>query len=90
MKTFRRILNWVAFGLLIASVIVELRKPKSERTWHGQLFGMIPYDLRPPNLVRVRSTFWDPENPKVLVPTAFGVGWSVNLAALISALPGLT
>ena len=90
MKNIRRILSRVAFALLIVSVITELRKPKSERTWHGQLFELIPYDLRLPNLVRARATYWDPENSNVLVPTLFGVGWSVNLAALISAIRGLT
>ena len=90
MQKLRRILNWVAFALLIASVVNELRKPKSERTWHGQLFGVIPYDLRLPNLVRARSTFWDPQNPNVLVPTLFGVGWSVTLASLISAIRSAT
>lgn len=86
MKSLRLILSRVAFTLLIVSVIQELRKPKSERTWHGTVFGIIPYDLRLPNLLRARSTFWDPHNPNVLVPTLFGVGWSVNLAALVDAI----
>jgi len=90
MKNLRRMLNWIAFALLIASVINELRKPKSERTWHGKLFGCIPYDLRLPSVVRARATFWDPQNPNVIVPTLFGVGWSVNLAALISAIRSAT
>jgi hypothetical protein len=86
MKKIRRLLNWLAIALLIASIITELRKPKSERTWHGKLMGFVPYDLRLPNFARARATFWDPDNPNALVPTLFGVGWSVNLAAVYDAL----
>jgi hypothetical protein len=31
---------------------------------------------------RVRSTYWNPESPRILQPKAFGVGWDVNFAAL--------
>ena len=31
-------------------------------------------------LARARRSAWDPQNPKVFVPHAFGVGWSVNFA----------
>jgi hypothetical protein len=85
-KTFRRLLNWIAFGLLIASVVQELRKPPTERTWHGRVVGFVPYDLRIPTWDRVRATFWNPDNPHVVVPTVFGVGWSVNFYALANAL----
>jgi hypothetical protein len=67
---------------LIASVVRELRLPREQRTWHGVLFGKVPYDLRPPSFSRLKATFWNPQNPHVVVPTAFGVGWSVNLAAI--------
>jgi hypothetical protein len=85
-KNVRRLINVVAFALLVASVIQELRKPSAERTWHGTIAGIFPYDLRPPTPGRLRSTFWNPENPRLLVPTAFGVGWSLNFGALAHPL----
>jgi hypothetical protein len=73
----------VSVSLLAASVVRELRKPPGERTWRGVVFGWIPYDLRLPTLSRVRQTLWQPERRDLLVPTAFGVGWTVNVAALV-------
>jgi len=32
----------------------------------------------------VKGAFWSPENPDIVVPTAFGVGWTVNVSALRS------
>jgi len=88
MPKIRRVISLISFGLLVASVIRELRLPADERTWHGTVAGMVPYDLRRPSMDRFRSTFWNPENPNILVPTAFGVGWSLNLGALTAMLPG--
>src|SRR5579884_608119 len=67
---------------LVAAVVKELRTPPHERRWHGTLLGVVPYDLRPPTAGRLRAAFWDRSSPDVLVPTAFGVGWTVNVAAL--------
>ena len=74
--------------VLGAVVVTELRKSPDERTWHGKLAGVVPYDLRPPTLERVRSTVWNPDDPHILVPHAFGVGWSINAAALVRRLTG--
>jgi len=78
----------VGFGLVVASVVRELRLPKEQRTWHGVVFGKVPYDLRPPTFGRLKAVIWNPQNAHILVPTAFGVGWTVNLAALRARLPG--
>ena len=86
MKGIRRLISYIATALLVASIIKELRKPTDERTWEGCLAGFIPYDLRPPTLSRIRNTFWNPDNPHVVVPTLFGVGWTVNLYALVQYL----
>lgn len=72
----------LAAGVLGAAVIQELRKPVSERDWVGELGGVVPYDLRPPTFQRVRSRLWAPEDPRILVPHVFGVGWTVNLGRL--------
>lgn len=65
---------------LIGVVVVrELRKPAEQRTWVGKL-GFLPYDLRRPTLQRARSRWWNPEDPHLVVPRVFGVGWTLNLA----------
>lgn len=46
---------------------------------HGKIFGLVPYDLRPPSLERARRTFWNAEDSRFLVPTLFGVSWTANL-----------
>jgi hypothetical protein len=46
---------------------------------HGKIFGLVPYDFRPPSLERARWTFWNAEDSRFLVPTFFGVGWTANL-----------
>jgi hypothetical protein len=81
-KNIRRIAGLISIGLLVASVVNELRLPPPERTWHGKIAGIVPYDLRVPTLARFRAAFWNPDDPRFLVPTAFGVGWSVNFSAL--------
>lgn len=78
----RSLAQLIGLGLLIASIVRELRLPKQERTWHGVVFGKVPYDLRPPSFARLKAVIWNPANPHLVVRTAFGVGWSVNLAAL--------
>ena len=77
-------------GLLLvgAAFVRELRLPPEQRTWHGVLLGRIPYDLRVPTVERVMHSMWDPDNPRILVPSAFGVGWTVNAAALMTFARG--
>ncbi len=69
----------VLMGLAIRE---QLRMPPEERTWHGTLYG-IPYDFRRPTMERLRQTFWNKDTARVLVPQAFGMGWSINLYPLI-------
>ena len=61
----------------------QLQMPLEERTWHGILFG-IPYDFRRPTIERLRETFWNKDTTRVLVPQAFGMGWSINFYPLIN------
>lgn len=77
--TVTKLIAAAAGALAGTAVARELTKPAEERTWHGEVAG-VPYDFRPPTLEKVRRTLWDPENPKLFVPHAFGVGWSVNFA----------
>src|SRR5262245_23107558 len=84
----RSLASIVGLTLIVAAVVRELRLPARRRTWHGVLFGRIPYDLRLPSVQRVVRTMWDPDNRRLLVPTAFGVGWSLNAAALLAPVRG--
>ena len=68
-------------GLAAAAVAKELRRPKKERTWHGSL-GKIPYDFRTPSPKRVKRSLWAPDDARLFVPRAFGVGWSMNFASV--------
>jgi hypothetical protein len=83
---------WVAeaaaAALLAGAVVTELRKPAEQRTWHGRVVGVVPYDLRPPTLARFRNALWNPDNPSLLAPHPFGVGWTVNLARVRELLRG--
>ncbi len=46
---------------------------------YGNILGLVPYDVRPPSLTRLRKRLWNPRDERFLVPTFFGVGWTVNL-----------
>ena len=70
-------------GLVAAAVRTELSKPPTRRSWHGTTLGFVPYDFRPPTFARVRSRWWNPGDPRLLTPRAFGVGWDVNVARLL-------
>ena len=76
----------VGLALVALAVIQELRKPADSRGWHGELFGFIPYDFRPPTFERVRRTLWAPEEPHLFVPRTLGLGWSVNFARVATVV----
>ena len=82
LKGWRGLATLAGLALVGAVLMRELSRPPQQRTWHGRLFGAVPYDLRLPTPERARAALWDPANPRVLVPTLFGIGWSPNLAAL--------
>jgi len=76
----------VVVGLVGTAVLTELRKPREERAWHGKLAGLIPYELRPPTLQRVRDTYWAPEDDHLVKPTVWGVGWAVNVGRVVKKI----
>ena len=65
----------------VIAILQELRKPKDERTWHGKVAELVPYDFRMPTIGRVKETYWNPDGP-IITGKAFGVGWAPNLGAL--------
>lgn len=66
----------------VIAVVQELRKPPDERTWHGKVGDLVPYEFRMPTIDRLKTTYWNPEGP-VLSSKAFGVGWAPNFGALL-------
>jgi hypothetical protein len=79
---FRRFVRLVAFGLVVAAVIDQLRRDPEERTWEGSVAGIVPYDFRMPTLERARSRWWNTDDERLFVPQVFGVGWTINFARL--------
>ncbi len=77
-STLNRAIGATAFALLAAAVVQELRKPPEERTWHGRVFDLVPYDLRMPTFERIRQAYWNPDNPSVFADRVLGVGWGIN------------
>jgi hypothetical protein len=78
-----RTLAWIAF---IAAIYQELKKPPAERTWHGKVAGFVPYDFRLPTIERIRSAYWDPASDRIFTDRVIGVGWAVNIPALVRKL----
>ena len=73
----------IIFFLVVLAVREQLRLPPEERTWHGRVGGVIPYDFRRPTSERIRAAYWNKETSQILVPQPFGVGWTINLYPLL-------
>ena len=78
LRTIRRLTRLVAVGLVVAAVATELAKPEPERTWHGKLMDLVPYDFRPPTWERIRDAYWNPQSDRLFSDRVFGVGWALN------------
>jgi hypothetical protein len=79
LRRARRLARFAVFGLVVAAVASELAKPESERTWEGRVFGVVPYDFRPPTLGRIRKAYWNPDSDRLFSDRVLGVGWALNL-----------
>jgi hypothetical protein len=82
------LLRMAAFAALAGAVYTEMRKPPEERTWHGRLLGVVPYDFRPPTPAKVIGAWWNPKSDRIVGDPVFGVGWSINVAALADRFGG--
>ena len=85
----RRVVKVAAIGLLVAAVVQEAAKPREERTWHGRVFGIVPYDFSPPTWGRIRRAYWNPEDGRLFTDRVLGVGWAINLHRARELLFGL-
>src|SRR5215469_16821349 len=85
-KKLFRPLNFI-FGVLfliyvVVAITQQLQRPPEERTWYGKIAG-IPYDFRIPTVERIRNTFWNKDTSQILLPQAFGIGWTINMYPII-------
>jgi hypothetical protein len=78
-RGIRRAARLAVVGLVVAAVATELAKPEAERTWNGRVFGLVPYDFRPPTWERIRTAYWNPDSEQLFSDRVLGVGWAVNL-----------
>jgi uncharacterized protein DUF5808 len=79
LRSLRRLVRLAVMATVVAAVATELAKPEEERTWHGRVFGAVPYDFRPPTWERFRDAYWNPDSDRLFSDRVFGVGWAVNL-----------
>ena len=79
LRGIRRLARLTAVAMVVGAVVTELSKPEADRTWHGRVLGVVPYDFRPPTWERIRSAYWNPESDLLFSDRVFGVGWAVNL-----------
>jgi len=78
-RRLRRMARLAGLGLMVAAISQEMSKPEAERTWHGRVFGFVPYDFRPPTWDRIRDAYWNPADDRLFTDRVFGVGWALNL-----------
>jgi hypothetical protein len=79
-ESVRKLWVFVAAAAVVDAV-------RNERL-HGELLGVVPYDFRVPTVERAKERTWNPRSARLLTPTTFGVGWSVNLGR-VARLTGL-
>lgn len=78
-RRLRRLIKLAALGLTVAAISQEMSKPEGQRTWSGSVFGLVPYDFRPPTWDRIREAYWNPKDSHLFTNRVFGVGWAINL-----------
>jgi len=81
-----RMLQATAFTLALVAICQELEKPGEERKWHGNVAGFVPYEFRIPTCERIKKSYWNPDDSRILTRPLFGVGWGINLHALLENL----
>lgn len=85
---FGRLLSVMGWALGAAAVVKELRARPEDRTWHGRVAGVVPYEFRVPTPERARQSLWNPRDERILTDPVFGVGWSVNFGRVVELLRG--
>ena len=82
LRSANRLGALASFIMVVAVLRKELRLPSDQRTWSGELAGFIPYEFRVPSLARVKASWWNPDEDRILTPMVWGIGWSINIGRL--------
>lgn len=86
-------LNWLVTGavagLAAAAIGQELEKEPEQRTWRGKVAG-VPYNFRLADWPTIAREYWNPESDELFVPHVIGLGWGVNLAAVLKRAQQMT
>ena len=77
-KGVKRFIRTLWVFIAGAAVVDAVRNGRK----YGEVFGFVPYDFRLPTLERARRHTWSPRSHRILTPTTFGIGWSVNFGRL--------
>lgn len=85
-RDFFWLLRMLILAAVAGAIYTELRKPREERTWHGKLFGVVPYDFRLPSLEQLRLAYWNPRSQRIFTDRPLGVGWAVNIPTALRRL----
>ena len=86
MKDILNLARTAIWLLFFGAIYQELKKPAEERTWHGKVAGIVPYDFRVPDLQRLKEAYWNPDSDVLFTEKVIGVGWSVNLPVAMRKL----
>jgi len=78
MKALNRLAALAGIAIAATAVAEQLKRPPEERTWHGEVLGLVPYDFRMPTIGRLLERCWNAEDPRLFTPQVFGVGWTLN------------
>lgn len=89
MTKLRRLIKLAGLVLLVGAIREEMNKPEAERTGHGAVGGVVPYDFRPPTMARLKAALWNPDDERLIMPHPWGVGWTINMGRLLRVLRGL-
>jgi hypothetical protein len=59
---------------------------RSDEPGTGRFLG-VPYDWRSPTVARYKLRLWNPHEPRLIVPRAWGWGYDINFARLFRVKP---
>ena len=79
----------VVAGLAAAAIGQELAKEPEQRTWKGKVAG-VPYNFHLASWGEVASEYWNPQSDSIFTPHVIGMGWGINLAAVVNRLRQLS
>ena len=68
--------------LFAATTVTHAVKTKKR---HGT-FLKVPYDFRIPTAKKIRDRIWNPNDSRIMPPSAFGIGWTPNAYQLLKRL----